>query len=219
MQMFSKIFANFCVWVLTHNALQHLFFFLPIFCSNWRRFSPLLFSILFVEVRRSKSGLVSFDTPDYKFCTKMRATISNINKTIKHTRKMHAAIYRATEQENRVIVRNALNIHCIICFMKEIYYDWLLTTVLWMNCSNLHLIWSYKMVSCLHKILKTFWTSSPHFMSVLKIVHRSPGSHDKVVYKVIFCYAYKSNQVIIVYNQHPGCTAVMMTIYVFAFWF
>ena len=26
-----------------------------------------------------------------------------------------------------------------------------------------------------------------HFMSVLKTVHRSPGSHDKVIYIVLFC--------------------------------
>ena len=31
-------------------------------------------------------------------------------------------------------------------------------------------------------------------MSVLKIVHRSPGSHDKVVYMILF-YAYKFNHV------------------------
>ena len=64
-----------------------------------------------------------------------------------------------------------------------------------MNYSNLHLMWKEKMVSLLYKLLQECFKSCPNFMSVLKIVHSSPGSHNKVICMIFFCYAYKSNQV------------------------
>ena len=38
------------------------------------------------------------------------------------------------------------------------------------------------MVSFLHIFLQTCFKSGPHFIPALKIVHRSPGSHNKVIY-------------------------------------
>ena len=38
------------------------------------------------------------------------------------------------------------------------------------------------MVSLQYTLLQTCCRSRPHFMAVLKIVHRLPASHDKVIY-------------------------------------
>ena len=51
-----------------------------------------------------------------------------------------------------------------------------------MNCSNLHLLWKKKIVSLLYKFLEECLKFGPHFVAVLKIVHRSPRSDDKVIY-------------------------------------
>ena len=48
---------------------------------------------------------------------------------------------------------------------------WLTSTVLWMNCSNLHLILNKKMVSLLYKVLWAFYKSDPYIMSVIKFIH------------------------------------------------
>ena len=42
------------------------------------------------------------------------------------------------------------------------------------------------MVSLLYKFLQACYKSVIYFASVLKIVHRSPGSHDKVIYMIFF---------------------------------
>ena len=38
------------------------------------------------------------------------------------------------------------------------------------------------MVSLLYKFLQACYSNGSFFMSVLKIIQRSPGSHDKVIY-------------------------------------
>ena len=54
---------------------------------------------------------------------------------------------------------------------------------------------SKSMVSLLCKFLQAYCKSGPNFMSVLKILHRPQGSYDKIIYMIIFRYAYKSNQI------------------------
>ena len=54
-------------------------------------------------------------------------------------------------------------------------------TVIWMNCNYLHLMWNKKMLSLLNKFSQACWKSDSYFMSVLKIVHRSSRSRDKVI--------------------------------------
>ena len=44
------------------------------------------------------------------------------------------------------------------------------------------------MVSLLYKLLQECSKSGFHFMSVLKIEHRSPGSHDMVIYMIFFVF-------------------------------
>ena len=44
----------------------------------------------------------------------------------------------------------------------------------------MHLMWNKKMVSLLYKFLLGCCKSVLHFIAVLKIVHTSRGSHDKV---------------------------------------
>ena len=45
------------------------------------------------------------------------------------------------------------------------------------------------MVSLLYKVLQACFKFGPHFMSVLKIVHRSPSSHNKVMYmNLLLCF-------------------------------
>ena len=125
-------------------------------------------------------------------------------------------------------VKDGVNSQRVIWFMWGIYYEWLTSTVLWMNYSKLHLMWNIKMVSLLYKRLQACCNNGSYFMSVLKIKHSSPGSHDKVVYMNFFCFACKSNQVwklqymvepkilnlvlilCFVYNPYPDFTAVMM---------
>ena len=74
----------------------------------------------------------------------------------------------------------------IMWFIQGIYYKWLTSRILWMNCSNLHLIWITKAVSLLYKLLQVCCRSGLHFISVPKIVHRSPGSHNKDIYMNFF---------------------------------
>ena len=56
-------------------------------------------------------------------------------------------------------------------------------------------MWKVKMVSLLHKFLQACFKSCPNFMAVPKIIHISPGSHNKVICMIFFGYAYKSRQV------------------------
>ena len=42
------------------------------------------------------------------------------------------------------------------------------------------------MVSLLYKCLQACCKCGPHYMSVLKIVHRPPGSPDEVIYMNFF---------------------------------
>ena len=98
---------------------------------------------------------------------------------------MHAAMYRETEQESCTEVKNTVNSQRIVWFMQGIYYAWLTSIVLWMGCSNLHLMWK-KMVSLLCKFLQACCKSGPHFKSVLKIVYRLPDSHDKIIYMIVY---------------------------------
>ena len=43
-------------------------------------------------------------------------------------------------------MKNAVNSQRTIWFMQGIYYEWLTPIVLWMNCSNLHLMCNNKVV-------------------------------------------------------------------------
>ena len=67
--------------MLTHNNLQCLLFlfFLPIFLKNWQRSFPRLFSVLLAEV-----FLLIFVQ---NVCDQLKH-----KQTLKHARKMHAAI-------------------------------------------------------------------------------------------------------------------------------
>ena len=81
--MFSKIFANFSVCVLTHSALQHLLFFLLFlihFLGELTKLILHLFSMLLVDFWESKIGIVSSGTPENSHLSKMRAASSNIKK-------------------------------------------------------------------------------------------------------------------------------------------
>ena len=82
-----------------------------------------------------------------------------------------------------------------IWFLQGIYFEWLTSNVLWINRCNLHLMWNKKMVSLLYEFLQACCKFGPHFLSVRKIVHTSPGSHNKFIYMNCFCYAHKSEQV------------------------
>ena len=86
------------------------------------------------------------------------------------------------------------------------------------------------MASFLYKFLQSCCKFGYYFMSVWKIVDRSPGSHDKVIYMILFCYAHKHKQVwklpdmaepkissrvlilCIICNLYPGYMKVMITI-------
>ena len=88
------------------------------------------------------------------------------------------------------------------------------------------------MASLLYKFLQACCRSDPHFMSVLKIVNKSPGSHDKVIYIIFFAMLTSltklqymvepeiSSLVVIlcfICNPYPGCISVKMTDQVFTF--
>ena len=73
------------------------------------------------------------------------------------------------------------------------------------------------MVSLLYKLLKECCRAGFHFMSVLKIEHMSPSTHNKVI---MIRLQYMAEPEILslvlilcfVCNQYPECIAVMMTI-------
>ena len=66
------------------------------------------------------------------------------------------------------------------------------------------------MVSLLYKFFHACCKSGAHFMSILKTVHSSAGSHDKVIY-IIFCYAFKSNQICkLKYIVEPGISSLVL---------
>ena len=46
--------------------------------------------------------------------------------------------------------------------------------------------WSLCSISLIAKFLQLPCKSGPHFMSALKVVHRSPGSYNKVIYIIFF---------------------------------
>ena len=46
--------------------------------------------------------------------------------------------------------------------------------------------WSLCSISLIAKFLQLPCKSGPHFMSTLKVVHRSPGSYNKVIYIIFF---------------------------------
>ena len=92
-------------------------------------------------------------------------------------------------------VKNAVNSQGIIWFMQGICYEWLNINSFTNECSNLHSIKNKNIFSLLYKFFQTCCESGPYFMSVLKIVGRQPGSHDKVIYMNFFYNVYKSNQV------------------------
>ena len=54
---------------------------------------------------------------------------------------MREAMWQATEQDSSLEVKNALISERITRVMQGIYHEWLTSTVLWMKCSNLHLMW------------------------------------------------------------------------------
>lgn len=105
-----------------------------------------------------------------------------------------------------------------------------------MNFSNWQSMWKKEVVPLLDKFSQECWKSGPHFMSIMKVLHRPPGFRDKVVYINFFvmsarltkfenCITYMvepeiSSLVFIfcfVCNPYPGCMAVMMTISEFSF--
>ena len=85
-------------------------------------------------------------------------------------------------------VGNAVNSQHIIWFMQGIYYERLTSAVLWMNCSNLCLMWNIRILSLLYSfhrhvadlifILCLFWK--------LYIINHTPSSHYKVTYMNCF---------------------------------
>ena len=118
--------------------------------------------------------------------------------------------------------------------MQGVYYEWLKSTVLWMNSINLHLIWNKKIASLLHKFLQAYW----NLVFILCLFWKLYIDHLAVMIRssILFCFACMFNQawklqymvkpeisslVIImyfVYYLYPDCMAGKMTIYVFAFW-
>ena len=136
--------------------------------------------MLLIKVRESKMNLFPWthrEIPVCKFCwvlSKIRAVSSNINeKSNSHAICMHLC----SEQPSTIMeVKNAVNNQRIIWFMEGTYYEWLISTVLWMNCNNLHVIWSKKMVFLLYTFLQVCFKSGPYIISAMKIVHRSPRS-------------------------------------------
>ena len=133
MQVLLKIFVNFCVWMLTHNALQHLLFFfflvLTYFLDELVKVFSRLFNISLLQVRGLKIGLVPLDTSE-NFCLQILLVfVANAcgqhryKQILKHVRKMYVAMQQATEQDSNMEVKNAVNSQRIIWFMQEIYYE------------------------------------------------------------------------------------------------
>ena len=111
----------------------------------------------------------------------MRAASSSIHK---HSNTYAICMQLFSEQLNKTTVWK-WRLQSIVNVSSGLYKG-LTSTVLWMNYSNLHLIWNKKMVSLLYKFLQACYSNGSHFMSVLKIIQRSPGSHDKVMYMNFF---------------------------------
>ena len=134
--MLPKISAIFYVFVLTDNALQQLsffiFFFSPIFWTNMQRFFPDLFSMLLDEVRGSEIGpWTHLKISVCGFCQVfgLQVFVQNAcaqlkhKQTLKHARKMHAAMQRAAEEGSSIEVKNAVISQLIIWFMEDISYE------------------------------------------------------------------------------------------------
>ena len=189
------MFANFCVLMLKHNALQHLLFFFFIFLH----FLNEMVKVFSASAQHFASWKVVIQDRDcflghtwkftfvdsVNFCPRWDGQLK-YKQTLKHTRKMHATVQQTNEREISMEAKNAVISQRFIWFVRRIYYESLISTVLWISCRNLHLMWNKNIVSLLYKFLKVCCKPIPHFMYVLKIVHSSPGSHDKVIYMNFF---------------------------------
>ena len=111
----------------------------------------------------------------------MRAASSSIHK---HSNTYTICMQLFSEQLNKTAVWK-WRLQSIVNLSSGLYKG-LTSAVLWMNYSNFHLIWNKKMVSLLYKFWQACYSNASHFMSVLKIIQRSPGSHDKVMYMNFF---------------------------------
>ena len=105
------------------------------------------------------------------------------DRGLKYARTMHGAMQRETHKDSSMEVKNAVSSEPITWFIHG------------NKPGNLHLMWNKKMVCLLQKFFQACCKPVPCFMPVLKIIYRSPGSHDKVIY-MSFCYMpTRSNQV------------------------
>ena len=112
-------------------------------------------------------------------------------------------------------MKNAVNSQCVIWFMQEIYYVWLTSTVLWMDCSNLHLIWNNKMISLLYKSFADMLQILSSFKILLFYIF-FVKIQDNQVWKLQHMVEPKRWNLVLalcsVFNPYPGCTAVIMAI-------
>ena len=142
--------------------------------------------MLLVEVRWSKIAVVSLDTHGESRLYILLIFVQNACDQLRHKQTLdrHTRCMQLSEQLSETAVwkwKIQLIVNHNIWFMQEIYCEWLTPTVLWTNDSNLYLMQNKKMVSLLYKILHVCYRSVSHFISVLEIVHRSPGNHDNVI--------------------------------------
>ena len=130
--MFSKIFANLCVCVLAHNALQHLLFCFSIFDSAFKQIGEGFFCVCAVccssKCENPRSDLIGKSRLQI-----LLIFVQNVQNQLKHKQNI---------QRNKP--------------------------------------------SLLYKFLLACCKSGPNFISALKIVHRSPGSHDKIIHIIFF---------------------------------
>ena len=122
--------------------------------------------MLLVEVRWSKIAVVSLDTHGESRLYILLIFVQNACDQLRHKQTLdrHTRCMQLSEQLSETAVwkwKIQLIVNHNIWFMQEIYCEWLTPTVLWMNCSNLHLMWNYtnfcRHVANLFLILFMFW--------------------------------------------------------------
>ena len=108
--MFSKIFANICVCLVTQNALQHLsFFFLPIFGQIDEDF----FYVFPGDPRLDFFSWTHLKISVCRYCwylCKMRAASSNINR---HSNKHARCSMHSLSKKMRKTINKLSNRHCV----------------------------------------------------------------------------------------------------------
>ena len=150
--MFSNIFPNFCVCMLTHKAFNNYYFYVY-FSYLFVGWTAKVFPASMHYVGSWSAGIQDWiyflgHTWKSTFVDFVNFFPKSVRpaQTFKPSRRMHT--YGATEQDISMDVNNAVNSQRVIWFMQVIYYEWLTLTVLWMNSSNLHLMWSKRWFLC-----------------------------------------------------------------------